>query len=137
MMHTMFKLFSTAISYVASFCIYPSYTEIQHIWSYTNIEITCQKERFVTFEIIRTHRVQDIVRKWHVADRNVCVIAYSRVKIWPCTLSGINRQLHLNLQEMKNCITFSSSSKYRAHLVLWYEKYHGNRMSFNVIRSKI
>ena len=49
MMWTKFELFSPAIAYVfGMFLVYPSYTEIQQIWSYIDIEITCLKDLLVT-----------------------------------------------------------------------------------------
>ena len=45
---------------------YPSYTEIQHIMSYIDIETTCLKKLFVSLEMIKKHKVKDIVRLWYV-----------------------------------------------------------------------
>ena len=73
---------SPAKSYVfICFWVYPSHTEIQQIWSYIDIEITCLKEILVTKKIIRIHRVQDIVIIWCVAARKLCFVVDSHVKI--------------------------------------------------------
>ena len=66
------------------FWVYPSYSEVQQIWSYIDIEITCTclKELFVILEIIRTHIVQDSVSIWYVGARKLCVVVDSQVKIW-------------------------------------------------------
>ena len=66
------------------------YTEIQQIWSYIDIEITCLKELLVTQKIIRTRRMQDTVNIWCVAARKLCLIVDSQVMIWSCTLSYKN-----------------------------------------------
>ena len=78
------------------FLIYSSYTEIQQIWSYIDIEITCLKGLLVNKKIIRTDRVQDIVSIWYVAARKLCFVVDSQVKIWPCTLSYKNCHLTLS-----------------------------------------
>ena len=78
------------IMFFVCFWIYPSYTEIQQIWSYIDIEITCLKGLLVTWKIIRTHRVQDIVSIWYVAARKLCL-----VKKRSCTLSYKNCHLTL------------------------------------------
>ena len=127
--------------FLVCFWVYPSYTEIQQIWSYIDIEITCQKELLVTQKIIRTRRVQDTVNIWYVAARKVCLIVDSQVMIWSCTLSYknfhqhfyafntifvpflqylrslsmnlilITLQQHFNLQDIKNYVPFPSSLK--------------------------
>ena len=75
-------------SYVlVSFWVYPSYTEVQQIWSYIGIVITCLKELLWTLEIIRTHKMQDIVIIMYVAARKVCVVVDSKVKNLSYTLS--------------------------------------------------
>ena len=76
------------------FLVYPSYTEIQQIWSYIDIEITCLKELLVTQKIIRTHRVQYTVNIWCVAARKLCLIVDSQVMIWSCTLFYKNSHQH-------------------------------------------
>ena len=81
--------------FVVCFWVYPSYTEVQQIWSYIDIEIPCLKERLVTLKIIRTPRVQDIVCVWCVAAQKLCLIIDSQVKIWYCTLSYKNCHLTL------------------------------------------
>ena len=64
------------------------YTEVQQIWSYIDIEITCLKELPVTLEIIRIHMVQDSVSiLWYVVARKLCVVVDCEVNIWTCTLS--------------------------------------------------
>ena len=68
------------------FLVYPSYTEVQQIWSYIDILITCLKELLVTLEIIRTQRMQDIVSVWYVAARKICGVVDSKVKNWSCAL---------------------------------------------------
>ena len=123
------------------FWIYPSYSEIQQIWSYIDIEITCLKELLVIQKIIRTQRVQDTVNIWCVAARTLCLIVDSQVMIWSWMLSYKNShqhfnafntilvpfwqclrslsmnlilitlQLHVNLQEIKNYVPFPSSLK--------------------------
>ena len=91
-MYTKFNHFSPAISYILGICLaYHSYTEIQQIWSYTDIEVICMKELIVTMEIISTHRMQHIVRIWHMTARKLCVIVGSHFKIWSCTLPSIYR----------------------------------------------
>ena len=75
--------------------MYPSHTEIQQIWSYIDIEITCLKEILVTLKIIITHRVQDIVSISYVAARKLRLVVDSNVKIWSCTLSYKNCHLIL------------------------------------------
>ena len=72
------------------FLAYPSYTEIQQIWSYIDIEITSLKELLVTLEIKITHRVQDIVSMWYVTAQQLCVVAHGPVNIWHCSLSSKN-----------------------------------------------
>ena len=72
---------------------YPSYTESQEIWPYINIEITCLKELLVTLEIIRTHRVQDIVSVRYVAARKLPDVVDSPVKLWPFMLFSKNCHL--------------------------------------------
>ena len=44
----------------------------------------------MTYKIIRSHRVQDIVSIWLVAARKLCLAVDSQVKIWSCTLSYKN-----------------------------------------------
>ena len=78
------------------FClVHPSYTELQQIWSYIDIDITCLKELLVTYKIIRTHRVQDIVSIWSMAARKLCLVVDSQVKVWSWTLSYKNCHLTL------------------------------------------
>ena len=60
-----------------------------------DIEITRLKELSVAFEIIRTHRVQDIFSIWYVAARKLCVVVDSKVKNWSCMLSHKNCHLAL------------------------------------------
>ena len=79
--------------FLVCFWVYPSYTEIQQIWSYIDIEITCLKE-FLE-KILRTYRMQDIVSIWHDAARKLCLVVDSQVKIWSCTLSYKNCHLTL------------------------------------------
>ena len=62
--------------------VYPSYTEIQQIWSFIDIEITCLKELLVTQKIIKTRREQDTVNIWCVAARKLFLIVDSQVMIW-------------------------------------------------------
>ena len=51
MMYTTLKLYSQVISYVLNiFVAYPSYIEIQQMWSYIDIDITFIKGIFVTLE---------------------------------------------------------------------------------------
>ena len=50
----------------------------------------CLKEHLVFSKVIRTHRVQNIVRIWYVADRKLFVVVNSQVKVWSCTLSYKN-----------------------------------------------
>ena len=69
-MYTKFELFTGhKLRFESTFVSYPLYTDIQQIWSYINIAITCLKELLVTFEIIRTHILQDIVSMRYVAAR--------------------------------------------------------------------
>ena len=75
--------------------VYPTYTEIQQIWSYIATEITCLKKLLVTKKIIRTHNVQDIVSKRYVAVRKFGLVIDSRIKIWYCSLSYKNCHLTL------------------------------------------
>ena len=85
--------------FLVSFWIYPSYTEIQKIWSYIDINITCLKELLVTLEIIRRHWVRNNVSIWHMAARKLCIVVDSQVKIWFCMLSYKNcHQTRLCLQ---------------------------------------
>ena len=53
------------------------------------------RELLVTFEILRTQRVQDIVSIWCVAALKLCVHVGSTVKIWSRTQSY--RNYHLTL----------------------------------------
>ena len=76
--------------FLVCFWVYPSYTEIQPIWSCIDIEINCLKELLVTWKMIRTHRVQDIVSIWYVAARKLCLVVDSHVKKRSCTLSYKN-----------------------------------------------
>ena len=82
------------------FLLYPSYTEIQQIWSYIRIEIACLKDFLVTKKIIRTPRVQDIVSICYVVARTICLVVDSQVTIWSCTMSYKNcHQTLLCLQQ--------------------------------------
>ena len=87
---------SQAINYVlVCFRVYTSYTKIQQIWSYIDIEITCLKELLVTLKMKKTHRVQDIVSIWYVAAQKLCLVVDSHVKKRYCTLSYKNCHLTL------------------------------------------
>ena len=96
MMFTKFKLFSLAITYVLCiFLAYLSYTEIQQIWSYIDIEITCMKELLVTSEILRTHMVR--CKTLWVCGMWLFVVLDSPVTIWPYTLSSKFWYLHVTI----------------------------------------
>ena len=61
--------------------------------------MTCMKELLVSFEIIRAHRVQDIISIRYVAARKFCVVVDSHVKIRSCTLSYRNCHLIMLCQQ--------------------------------------
>ena len=74
----------------ASFWAHLSYTctEIQVIWSHNDIEIMCLKELHVTLDIVRTHRVQDIVSIWYMTSQKLGFVVHSPVKNCSSTLSS-------------------------------------------------
>ena len=149
------------------FLVYPSYTEIQQIWSYIDIEIICLKELLVTQKIIRTRRVQG-VNIWCVAARKLCLIVDSQVMIWSCTLSYKNshqqfyafntilvrfltifakfkyeldfNNFAITLQPSRNkelCPFPILIEKYRVLQLLWCEKSQSSWRSFHVFPYKI
>ena len=83
------------VTFLVCFWVYPSYTEIQQIWSYIDIEITYLKELLVAYKISRTHRVNAFVSIWYMAAPKLCLVVDSQVKIWSCTLSYKNCHLTL------------------------------------------
>ena len=58
------------------------------------LKLPAWKELLVTQKIIKTRRVQDTVNIWCVAARKLCLIVYSQVMIWSCTLSYKNSHQH-------------------------------------------
>ena len=95
MICTKFKMCSPAIS--NGFGIFLSIPLIY--WNTADlvlhdIEITCLKEFLVTYKMIRTHRVQDIVSVWYMAARKLYVVIDRQVKIWSCTMPCKNWHLH-------------------------------------------
>ena len=100
--------------FLVCFWVYPSYTEMQQIWSYIDIEITCLKELLVTKKITKTPRVQDIVSIWYVAARTLCLVVDSQVKVWSCTLSYKNCHLTLSClqHDFNTILTIFAKLKY-------------------------
>ena len=150
--HSFSSFYRQLVMLYASFCAQLLYSEIKTIWSYNDIEITCLKELISTLEIIRTHRVHDIVSMWYMADRKLCFVVHRPVKIWSCTLyckhcnftilclspnvgtiltrfakSWYYFDVVIRKQHLKNRVIFPIIiEKYLVPQLLWWEKSHSS-----------